>query len=110
MKDKISPIHPGEILLEEFIKPLKISQYRLAKDIDVSQMKISEIVNKKRRVTTDTALRLSKYFGTSVEFWTGLQSDYDVDIAMDNKKLSGSLAKIQPFLNKMLPAQGAVSV
>ncbi len=104
MNDKIPPVHPGEILLEEFIKPLGISQYKLAKEIGVSQMKISAIVNKKRSVTTDTALRLSKYFGTSVEFWTGLQSDYDVEIAMDNKELSDSLDRIQPLLRNRLPA------
>ena len=104
MNDKIPPLHPGEILLEEFIKPLGISQYKLAKDIDVSQMKISAIVNKKRSITPDTALRFSKYFDTSVEFWTGLQSDFDVEIAMDNKKLSNSLDRIQPLLKNMHPA------
>ncbi len=104
MNDKIPPLHPGEILLEEFIKPLGISQYKLAKDIDVSQMKISAIVNKKRSITPDTARRFSKYFDTSVEFWTGLQSDFDVEIAMDNRELSDSLDRIQPLLKNMHPA------
>lgn len=98
---KIKPVHPGEILLEEFIKPLGISQYRLAKDINVSQMKISEIVNKKRRVTVDTALRLSKYFGVSPEFWMGIQNDYDIENAMDNKEVYNTIEKIQPLENML---------
>jgi len=97
--EKIKPVHPGEILLEEFIKPLGISQYRLAKDINVSQMKISEIVNKKRRVTVDTALRLSKYFGVSPEFWMGIQNDYDIENTMDNKEVYNNIEKIQPLEN-----------
>ncbi len=101
---KIKPIHPGEILLEEFIKPFGISQYRLAKDINVSQMKISEIVNKKRRITVDTALRLAKYFGMSPEFWMGLQNDYDVETALDNEDVSKNIAKIQPLTNNMIYA------
>ena len=99
--EKIKPVHPGEILLEEFIKPLGISQYRLAKDINVSQMKISEIVNKKRRVTVDTALRLSKYFGVSPEFWMGIQNDYDIENAMDNKEVYNNIEKIQPLENML---------
>jgi len=102
--EKIKPIHPGEILLEEFIKPFGISQYRLAKDINVSQMKISEIVNKKRRITVDTALRLAKYFGMSPEFWMGLQNDYDVETALDNEDVSKNIAKIQPLTNNMIYA------
>ena len=99
--EKIKPVHPGEILLEEFIKPLGISQYRLAKDINVSQMKISEIVNKKRRVTVNTALRLSKYFGVSPEFWMGIQNDYDIENAMDNKEVYNNIEKIQPLENML---------
>ena len=99
--EKIKPVHPGEILLEEFIKPLGISQYRLAKDINVSQMKISEIVNKKRRVTVDTALRLSKYFGVSPEFWMGIQNDYDIENTMDNKEIYNNIKKIQPLENML---------
>jgi len=102
--EKIKPVHPGEILLEEFIKPFGISQYKLAKDINVSQMKISEIVNKKRRITVDTALRLAKYFGMSTEFWMGLQNDYDVETTLDNKEFSNNIAKIRPFTNDMLYA------
>jgi addiction module HigA family antidote len=102
MAQKINALHPGEVLFEEFIKPLKISQYKLAKDIDVSQMKISEIVKKKRRITTDTALRLSRYFGTSIEFWLGLQNDYDIDTAMDNEELSRTINNIHPFCNNIL--------
>ena len=102
--EKIKPVHPGEILLEEFIKPFGISQYKLAKDIHVSQMKISEIVNKKRRITVDTALRLSKYFGVSTDFWMGLQNDYDVEIAKDNEEIYSNIAKIQPLAANMLHA------
>ena len=102
--EKIKPVHPGEILLEEFIKPFGISQYKLAKDIHVSQMKISEIVNKKRRITVDTALRLSQYFGVSIDFWMGLQNDYDVEIARDNEKIHSTIAKIQPLTTNMLHA------
>ena len=102
--EKIKPVHPGEILLEEFIKPFGISQYKLAKDINVSQMKISEIVNKKRRITVDTALRLAKYFGMSPEFWMGLQNDYDVETTLDNKEVSNNISKIQPLTNNTIYA------
>jgi len=78
---KIKPIHPGEILEEEFLKPLKISKYRLAKDISVAPIRITEIVNGKRSISADTALRLGKYFGNSPEFWINLQSSYDLRIA-----------------------------
>ena len=81
--NRIEPIHPGEILLEEFLQPMGISQYKLAKDINVSQMRISEIINRKRGVSIDTALRLSRYFGMSVGFWTGIQLEYDTQIAKD---------------------------
>ena len=72
-------IHPGEILLEEFLKPLGITAYRLAKETNIPQTRISQIIHGKRRLTADTALRLSKYFGTSAQFWLGLQDDYDLD-------------------------------
>lgn len=81
--EKLQPIHPGEVLLEEFLKPMELSQNRLALDIRVPARRINEIVHGKRRVTADTALRLSRYFGTSPEFWLGLQMDYDLDIASD---------------------------
>lgn len=74
------PIHPGEILLEDFLKPMNVSQYRLAKDIHVPGRRINEIVKGKRAITADTALRLSRFFGTSEGFWLGLQSDYDLEI------------------------------
>ncbi len=77
--NKLPNIHPGEILLEEFLKPSNISNYRLAKEINVSQTKISEIVRGKRAITADTALRLSKYFGNSAKFWLGLQVDYNLE-------------------------------
>ena len=75
------PIHPGEILFEEFLKPMGISQYRLAKDIGVPAMRINKIVRGKRGISADTALRLARYFGMSVEFWTGIQTHYDTEMA-----------------------------
>jgi addiction module HigA family antidote len=83
MSKKIAPIHPGEILLEEFLKPMDISQNRLAIDIRVPARRINEIVLKKRRISPDTALRLAKYFHMSPQFWLGLQMDYDLDVAHD---------------------------
>ena len=83
-KKKLNPIHPGEILLEEFLKPMEISQYRLAKDIHVPARRINEIVHGKRAITADTALRLARYFGNSAEFWSNLQSAYELDIAREN--------------------------
>ena len=85
------PIHPGEVLLEEFIKPLRISQYRLAKDVSVHPRRINQIVHGKRSVTADTALRLSRYFGTSERFWLNLQSGYDLEVEKD--RLGDRLAK-----------------
>ena len=72
-------IHPGEILFEEFLRPLGISAYRLSKDIEIPQTRISQIIKGKRRITADTALRLSSYFGNSTKFWLGLQDDYDIE-------------------------------
>jgi addiction module HigA family antidote len=83
MDSTLSPIHPGEVLLEDFIKPLGLSQYRLAKDIGVTPIRISEIVKGKRSITVDTALRLGRYFGTSAEVWLGLQTRYDLEAARD---------------------------
>ena len=80
---KLAPVHPGEILLKEFIKPLGLSQTRLGRDLGVSPRRINEIVHGKRSLTADTALRLSRFFGTSAEFWLGLQADYDLDTASD---------------------------
>ena len=76
---RLKNVHPGEILSEEFLKPLVISAYRLSKDIAIPQTRISEIIKGNRRITADTALRLSKYFGTSPKFWLGLQDDYDIE-------------------------------
>ncbi|MDO8955029.1 MAG: HigA family addiction module antitoxin [Gammaproteobacteria bacterium] len=81
MTEYLKPIHPGTILLEEFLDEMKISQYRLAKDISVPARRINEIVHGKRAITTDTALRLGMYFGMSAEFWLGLQMSYDLDCA-----------------------------
>ncbi len=80
---KLSPVHPGEVLLEEFLEPMEISQYRLAKDISVPPRRINEIVHGKRRITADTALRLSLYFGTSERFWLNLQTGYDLEVERD---------------------------
>jgi addiction module HigA family antidote len=80
---KIAPIHPGEILAEEFLGPLEVSQYRLAKDISVPPRRINEIVHGKRGISADTALRLARYFGTSERFWLNLQSHYDLEIERD---------------------------
>jgi addiction module HigA family antidote len=83
---KIKNIHPGEILQEEFLVPLKITAYRLSKDIGIPQTRISEIVKCNRRITADTALRLSKYFGNSAKFWLGLQDDFDIEDEKNHKK------------------------
>lgn len=82
-KKKLHPIHPGEVLEEEFLKPMGLSQNRLALSISVPARRINEIVLEKRRITADTALRLAKFFGTSAEFWLGLQSQYDLDVTTD---------------------------
>ena len=82
-REKLSPIHPGEILLEEFLKPMGISQYRLAKDISVPPRRINEIVHGKRAITPDTALRLSRYFGLSERFWMNLQARYNLEVEKD---------------------------
>ena len=82
-KLKLHPVHPGEVLLEEFLKPMGLSQNRLALNIGVPARRINEIVLKKRRVTADTALRMAKFFGISAEFWLGLQAQYDLDVTAD---------------------------
>lgn len=83
MSKKLQPIHPGEVLNEEFLKPLAISQNQIARDIKVPPRRINEIVLGKRRVTADTALRLAIYFKTSPKFWMNLQSSYDLDVELD---------------------------
>ncbi len=81
--DRMAPLHPGEVLLEEFMRPMGISQHQLGRDIGVSPRRINEIVHGKRAITAATALRLARYFGTSARFWLGLQADYDLDVAED---------------------------
>lgn len=81
-----SNIHPGEVLLEEFLIPLSISAYKLSKDTEIPQTRISQIIKGKRRITADTALRLATYFGTSAKFWLGLQDDYDIEEEKNSKK------------------------
>jgi addiction module HigA family antidote len=82
-KKKLNPVHPGEVLLEEFLKPMGLSQNKLALNIGVPARRINEIVLEKRKITADTALRLARFFGTSSEFWIGLQSQYDLDVTAD---------------------------
>lgn len=94
-KQKLRNIHPGEVLREEFLTPLGISQYRLAKEIGVTEARISAICSGKRAITADTALRLAAFFGTSSAFWLGLQADYDTEEAV--KELSEVLAQIHRF-------------
>jgi addiction module HigA family antidote len=89
MRKKFSPVHPGEILLDEFLKPMGISQYRLAKDISVHPRRINEIIHGERSISADTALRLSRYFGLSERFWLNLQARYDLEIEKD--RLEGRL-------------------
>lgn len=89
------PVHPGEILLEEFLKPLEVSQYQLAKEISVPARRVNEIVHGQRRVSADTALRLARYFGTSERFWMNLQTRYDLEIEKD--RLGDALDEIHPL-------------
>jgi len=96
---KLKNIHPGEVLAEEFLKPLNITAYKLAKDIEIPQTRISEIVKGNRRITADTALRLSKYFGSSAKFWLGLQDDFDIEAEMSAK--STTLETIKSISTKV---------
>ena len=84
--ERLDNIHPGEVLSEEFMKPLEISAYRLSKDLGIPQTRISEILKGRRRITADTALRLSKYFGNSAKFWLGLQDDFDLEKELTARK------------------------
>lgn len=97
--EKLKNIHPGEILLEEFLIPMEISAYRLAKETFIPQTRVSEIIKGNRRITADTALRLSKFFGTSPKFWLGLQDDYDLE--------EGKLQKSNE-LDKIIPVEDSV--
>lgn len=92
---KLKNIHPGEILSEEFLLPFNISAYKLAKDIEIPQTRISEIIKGNRRITADTALRLSKYFGNSAKFWLGLQDDFDLEEEIEAK--ATSINSIKPL-------------
>ena len=83
--EKLPNIHPGEVLSEEFLKPMGISAYRLSKDLHIPQTRISQILKKNRRITADTALRLSRYFGTTPKFWLGLQDDFDIEEELGTK-------------------------
>jgi addiction module HigA family antidote len=83
-EDKMAPVHPGEILLEDFMKPLGITQYRLAKEMNMYPRKVNEIVQGKRAITADTALRLARFFGTSPEVWMNLQAHYDLELARND--------------------------
>ena len=94
---KLKNIHPGEILLKEFLIPFNITAYKLAKDIEIPQTRLSEIIKGNRRITADTALRLSKYFGNSAKFWLGIQDDFDIE---EETKLKGSILKSIKSLNQ----------
>ena len=96
--ERLNNTHPGEILLYEFLEPLKITAYRLSKDLHIPQTRISEILKGNRRITADTALRLSKYFGNSAKFWLGLQDDFDIEEEKISKQ--NDLEQIELFKNK----------
>jgi len=93
---KKKPIHPGEILLEEFMRPLGISQNRLARDLNVPPRRINEIIHGKRGITIDTALRLARHFGTSAQFWINLQTHYELEVAEDNKLVERVNEEVTP--------------
>lgn len=95
---RLKNIHPGEVLLEEFLEPLGITPYRLAKDIDIPQTRVSEILHGNRRVTADTALRLGKYFGNSAQFWLGLQNDFDLEA--ERRSIGKELELIRKFVKQ----------
>jgi addiction module HigA family antidote len=96
---RLPNIHPGEVLLEEFLQPMGISAYHLAKETFIPQTRISEIVRGKRRITADTALRLARFFGNSPRFWLGLQDDYDLE--EETRSETSNLKKIKPFENNV---------
>jgi len=97
-KRKLAPIHPGEILLEEFLKPLNLTQYRLAKNLSVPPRRINEIIQGRRAITADTALRLARFFGNSERFWLNLQTNYDLELQRDH--LAGRLLREVQVLPK----------
>src|SRR4030067_3321828 len=101
MDETISPIHPGEVLMEDFMKPLGVSQYRLAKDIGVTPIRSTRIVNGQRAITVDTAMRLARYFGTSAAIWLRLQVRYDLEVA--EKELKERITREVGVLRKQVP-------
>lgn len=105
--NKLPNIHPGEVLEEEFLKPLHISAYRLAKETKIPQTRISEILKAKRRITADTALRLAKFFGTTPQFWLGLQNDYDLEESQ--KAISEDLIAIHPLTQTANESQSMIT-
>lgn len=96
--EKLANVHPGEILNYEFLEPLEITAYRLSKDLKIPQTRISEIIKGNRRITADTALRLSIYFGNSAKFWLGIQNDYDIEEEKENKEKE--LNEIKQYVDK----------
>lgn len=103
MTRKISSIHPGEILQEEFLKPMGITAYRLSKETNIDQTRISEIIKGKRSISVDTALRFAKFFGNSPEFWINLQNHFDIE--EKKAKMEKDLKKIRPFVPEILQAR-----
>jgi len=104
--EKLPNVHPGEILQEEFLLPLGITPYRLAKETDIPQTRISQIIKGNRRVTADTAIRFSRFFGNSVKFWLGLQDDYDIRVELAEKK--EQFDHIKQLCNSILPSNSAL--
>jgi len=105
MNKTLSPIHPGEVLLEDFMKPLGLSQYRLAQDMDVSAIRISQIVHGKRAITVDTAMRLARYFGTSAAVWLRLQVRYDLESAQGslNERINREVKVLRQTTDRVRP-------
>ncbi len=103
MNNTLSPIHPGEVLLEDFMKPLGLTQYRLAHDIGVTPIRISQIVNGRRAISVDTAMRLARYFGTSAEVWLRMQVRYDLKVAHDrlNDRIDREVKVLQRPANRL---------
>ena len=98
--EKLDNIHPGEILLKEFLEPMEISAYRLSKDLNIPQTRISEILKGRRRITAGTAVRLSRYFGNSAKFWLGLQNDFDIEEEVRAK--NSEIKEIKKFEQKKM--------
>ncbi|MEW6266818.1 MAG: HigA family addiction module antitoxin [Thermodesulfobacteriota bacterium] len=106
--NRLAPVHPGEILLEEFMKPLSISQNQLGRELKVSPRRINEIVHGKREITTDTALRLAKYFRVSPEFWLNLQNRYNLDLAEDKRLKEKIFREVGSCASRIKPGAEAV--